>query len=265
MPSVDQARRDLDTASTAVVSAEKDLNTREATAAKVEAELYKLQQQASKASNPSSASSYLRQAQSKTQAITRARQEVTSYRSKLVAKQKTVTQKSTILQKALQDEQRKQEKEREATVKSDKKHRDEQAKHFKAQEASLTRQVAQRRSLTAEVQRSAASFSARVASSDWAARPAVDKSDYQLAELERVSNRIDAVLEQLEKLGLGQSILFDEIEEMKDKSRKLSRKDFKMLLLGKLVAVGTAVPGLEAADIGQIWQDITEMPLPTLG
>ncbi len=265
MPSSEQARKDLNRANTALVSAEKDLYSREEKANKIEAAILKLQQQAMKASSASSASSYTRQAQAKQRELERARRDVNSYRKKLLDKQKIVTQKHSALERALKDEQKKAQRERENIAKQEKKFREEQSKHFKAQEASLNRQVYQRRSLTAEVQRSNASFSARIAASDWEADRKAAASEYELEELQRVSARIDKVLEQLNKLGLGQSILFDEIEEMKDKSRKLSRKDFKMILLGKLMAFGTATAGLEADDIGKIWQDITEMPLPALG
>lgn len=39
-------------------------------------------------------------------------------------------------------------------------------------------------------------------------------------------------------LGLGQEIIFNEIEELKSASSKVSMKDFQLLLLGKLVAFG---------------------------
>lgn len=265
MPSSEQARKDLDRANTAVVSAEKDLYSREEKANKIEAAILKLQQQAMKASSASSASSYTRQAQTKQRELERARRDVNSYRQRLLDKQKIVTQKYGVLERALKEEQKKAQREQEKITKQDKKYREEQSKHFKAQEASLSRQVSQRRSLTAEVQRTNASFSARVAASDWEADRKAPTSEYELNELQRVSERIDNVLGELNKLGLGQSILFDEIEEMKDKSRKLSRKDFKMILLGKLMAFGSAATGLEADDIGKIWQDITEMPLPAIG
>ncbi len=50
--------------------------------------------------------------------------------------------------------------------------------------------------------------------------------------------KIDSVLERLDKLGYGQEIIYDEIEELKESSKKISKKDFKLLLLGKLVAFG---------------------------
>ena len=58
-------------------------------------------------------------------------------------------------------------------------------------------------------------------------------------ELLGVYKKIDEILEELNKLGLGQEIIFDEIESMKSTANKLSKKDFKMLFLGKVVGTGT--------------------------
>jgi len=58
-------------------------------------------------------------------------------------------------------------------------------------------------------------------------------------ELIGVYQKIDEILGELNKLGLGQEIIFDEIESMKSTANKLSKKDFKMLFLGKVVGTGT--------------------------
>lgn len=57
-------------------------------------------------------------------------------------------------------------------------------------------------------------------------------------DLEDLHAKVDTVLDRLEKLGYGQEIIYDEIEDLKVSSKKLSKKDFKLLLLGKLVAFG---------------------------
>lgn len=57
-------------------------------------------------------------------------------------------------------------------------------------------------------------------------------------EINTLSDKIDEALEQLKVLGYGQEVIFSEIEEMKVQSKKLTKKDFKLLFLGKLIAFG---------------------------
>lgn len=54
----------------------------------------------------------------------------------------------------------------------------------------------------------------------------------QKTELDK---KIDIVLEQLTKLGYGQEIIFDEINELRELQYKLSKKSFSQLLKGKIV------------------------------
>lgn len=83
--------------------------------------------------------------------------------------------------------------------------------------------------------------------------------DYTLNELTDLHNRIDSVLEKLEKLGLGQEIIFDEIEELKAKSKKISKKDLKMMLIGKLVSFGTGK--IDTKQAAEIFEEITNIDL----
>jgi hypothetical protein len=61
---------------------------------------------------------------------------------------------------------------------------------------------------------------------------------YSKHELKDLKTKIDEVLQNLEKLGLGQEIIYDEIESLKTSSKKNSKKDFKDLVLGKLCDLG---------------------------
>ena len=83
--------------------------------------------------------------------------------------------------------------------------------------------------------------------------------DFTLGELNDLHSRIDTVLDKLEQLGYGQEIIFEEIEELKAKSKKISKKDLKMMLIGKIVSfgMGKITPEL-AADI---FQEITTVDL----
>lgn len=65
-----------------------------------------------------------------------------------------------------------------------------------------------------------------------------ENAKFSSEELKDVYSKIDTILEELNKLGLGQQIIFEEIESMKGNATKLSKKDFKMLFLGKIVGTG---------------------------
>ena len=53
-----------------------------------------------------------------------------------------------------------------------------------------------------------------------------------------IDEKIDEVLNELNKLGLGQEILFDELNELKVLYSKLSKKNWGQLLKGKIVDLG---------------------------
>ena len=50
-----------------------------------------------------------------------------------------------------------------------------------------------------------------------------------------MDKKIDIVIEQLTKLGYGQEIIYDEINELRELQHKLSKKSFSQLLKGKVV------------------------------
>lgn len=55
---------------------------------------------------------------------------------------------------------------------------------------------------------------------------------------EEVSDRIDELIDKLNKLGLGQEILFDELQELKDLHGQLNKTNWGQLLKGKLIDLG---------------------------
>lgn len=55
---------------------------------------------------------------------------------------------------------------------------------------------------------------------------------------EEVSDRIDELIVKLNKLGLGQEILFDELQELKDLYGQLNNTNWGQLLKGKLIDLG---------------------------
>jgi hypothetical protein len=54
-------------------------------------------------------------------------------------------------------------------------------------------------------------------------------------EKNELNDKIDVVLAQLTKLGYGQEVIFNEIEELRELQHKLSKKSWSQLLKGKLV------------------------------
>lgn len=55
---------------------------------------------------------------------------------------------------------------------------------------------------------------------------------------EEVSERIDELIDKLDKLGLGQEILFDELQELKELYGQLNKTNWGQLLKGKLIDLG---------------------------
>ncbi len=53
-----------------------------------------------------------------------------------------------------------------------------------------------------------------------------------------INKRIDEVIARLEKLGLGQEIIFDELSELKELYGKMDKKNWGQLLKGKIVDLG---------------------------
>jgi hypothetical protein len=55
---------------------------------------------------------------------------------------------------------------------------------------------------------------------------------------EEINIKIDKIIDELEKLGLGQEILYDELEELKDLYSKLDKRNWGQVLKGKLIDLG---------------------------
>ena len=68
-------------------------------------------------------------------------------------------------------------------------------------------------------------------------------------ETNELSKKIDTILEHLIKLGYGQEIIFNEIDELRSLQHKLSKKSWSQLLKGKLVDL--ALDKLITADVAK--------------
>lgn len=89
-----------------------------------------------------------------------------------------------------------------------------------------------------------------------------DDGEFNLDELIELNKRIDEVLNRLNKLGLGQEILFNEIVSLKEKGKKISKKDLKVMLIGQLASFGMKTIDTETAQ--EIFQTITGIDMSNL-
>ena len=83
----------------------------------------------------------------------------------------------------------------------------------------------------------------------------ISSSDEELKEL------IKGVLTEVEKLGIGQQIIFDEFDELRDDIPKLSKKSFGQLLKTKLYDLVTA-KAFDKAIASDIFKQFTDQILP---
>ena len=83
--------------------------------------------------------------------------------------------------------------------------------------------------------------------------------DYSLKELIELNERIDKVLNELDKLGMGQEILFEEIEKLKEKGKRISKKDLGLMLIGQLVSFGAGK--VDSETIKFVFENITGIDL----
>lgn len=67
------------------------------------------------------------------------------------------------------------------------------------------------------------------------------KGEFNLIEIESLNTKIDEVLQKLDEVGAGQEIIFDEIDSLKAKSLRFTKKDFGLLLIGQLATYGQGV------------------------
>lgn len=71
---------------------------------------------------------------------------------------------------------------------------------------------------------------------------------------------IDEILNKLEKLGYGQEIIFNEIDELKELHSKLNKKNFGQILKGKLLDLALAKL-IENDTVSFIYKTITDEPI----
>ena len=193
----------------------------------------------------STAQSYQRQIDSKSKELIRVSTKVADFEKKLADKRKDLSRNQDYLTKALDNETKKRQ--------------NQELNFLKEKERINRSELSNIRNINHEIQRQQSIFQ------DYQI-PESELTDndveYSLKELTELHQRIDTVLERLDKLGFGQEIIFEEIEELKGKSKKISKKDLKMMLIGKIVSFGMGKIDTELA--AQIFEEITNVDLTKL-
>ncbi|UKM66625.1 hypothetical protein GSB9_03215 [Flavobacteriaceae bacterium GSB9] len=193
----------------------------------------------------STAQSYQRQIDSKSKELIRVSAKVADFEKKLADKRKELSRNQDYLTKAIDNE--------------NKKRQSQELSFLKEKERINRSELSNIRNFNSEIQRQQNIFdNYQVPESELAD----DDVDYSLKELTELHDRINSVLEKLEKLGFGQEIIFEEIEQLKGKSKKISKKDLKMMLIGKIVSFGMGKIDTELA--AQIFEEITNVDLTKL-
>lgn len=77
---------------------------------------------------------------------------------------------------------------------------------------------------------------------------------------EELNSKIDDIIQELKKLGYGQEILFDELEELKNLYPKLNKKNWGQVLKGKLIDLGLAQI-LSPETMNAIFKELTDQVL----
>jgi len=88
---------------------------------------------------------------------------------------------------------------------------------------------------------------------------AVQDEEFSIDELINLHKRIDSILEHLIKLGYGQEIIFDEIESLKNKAQRVSKKDLGLILIGQLVSCGSGL--IDSKLAAEIYQKVNDIVL----
>lgn len=192
--------------------------------------------------NLSTIQSYQRQIDSKSKELIRASEKVADFHKKITDKNKELTRNQDSLTKEIEKETKKRQ-----TSELD---------FLKKKEQLNRSELTNIRSINSELQKQQIVFQDyTVEESDLSG----NDEEYTLKELADLHSRIDDILSKLEKLGYGQEIIFDEIEELKSKSKKITKKDLKMMMIGKIVSFGVGTVDTETAS--QIFETITDIHL----
>jgi hypothetical protein len=65
------------------------------------------------------------------------------------------------------------------------------------------------------------------------------EADFSESQMEKLHEKIDDVLYKLDKMGLGQEIIYEEIEQLKNDAGRVTKKDLGLMVIGKIVEYGS--------------------------
>lgn len=214
-------------------------------AADINSKINDLSKRVNSTTSISTARSYQNQINTKTKEYAGVQSKIADYEKKIADKRKELSRNQISLNKALELE--------------DKKRQANELKFLREKEQLNRSELSNIRNYNSEVQKRQQLFQQYEVSES---RLSDEEEDFSLNELQELHNRIDSVLEKLEKLGYGQEIIFNEIEELKAKSKKISKKDLKMMLIGKIVSFGMGKIDNELA--AKIFEEISSVDLTRL-
>jgi hypothetical protein len=80
------------------------------------------------------------------------------------------------------------------------------------------------------------------------------------ASQNELNKKVDEIIAGLKKQGLGQEILFDELQELKELYSKLDKKNWGQVLKGKLIDLGLAEV-INREIMGDIFKELTNQIL----
>lgn len=195
--------------------------------------------------NLSTAQNYQKQIETKSKELIRISTKIAEFEKKIADKRKELSQNQNYLTKAIDKET--------------KKRHNQELNFLKEKERINRSELSNIRNINNEIQRQQSIFqNYQIPESELMS----NDIEFTLKELYELHQRIDSVLEKLEKLGFGQEIIFEEIEELKGKSKKISKKDLKMMLIGKIISFGAGK--IDADLAAQIFEEITNVDLNKL-
>lgn len=197
--------------------------------------------------------SYQRQVATKQKELLRFEKNLADIAKKLAAKRTELSKAENQLRKELEKDNKKK-------ADLEKKRIDQEKKIIKEREQANRNQLSQLKNINKEIRTQQNLFSENIY--NYQEEINNEEGEYEVNELVDLNKRIDKVLEELNKLGLGQNILFDEIEELKGKGKKISKKDLKLLLIGKIVSFGMKTIDTDTAQ--NIFQTITGVDMGKL-
>jgi hypothetical protein len=77
---------------------------------------------------------------------------------------------------------------------------------------------------------------------------------------DEINERVDEIIEKLTKLGYGQEIIFDEIQELKELYTKLNKKNWAQIVKGKIIDLGLSKL-VENDTLSYIYEKLTDHQL----